>query len=474
MIFTDWTFFVFFAIAFVVYWAVRSNLLQKLWLLACSAVFYAAWDWRYLGLVLLVIGNTYVVTLLVAGTEAQGPRKSILAGGIVAGLGLLGLFKYYNFFVDSLQQVLPIQPRIASLLLPIGISFYTFHSISYMIDTHRRRIVPTKSIVDVALYILFFPQLVAGPIVRATDLLPQMRTLRSFAVVEFRYFLALFLVGYFKKAVVSDGLSPLVDAFYEHPENYGSIDALIAATFYAVQIYCDFSGYTDMAIAVAGMLGFRLKANFNHPYLAADISDFWRRWHISLSSWLRDYLYVPLGGNRGDNLFQIRNIMITMLLGGLWHGANWTFVVWGGLHGLALVFHRGWRRWRGTARSAARYSLIGNAVTFVFVWFAWIFFRSPNFTIAAAVIGRFTAWAPATLMPAMDFALVLVSLVAAHIVFYRIDLQALAARINPLVFACGYGAIVALILPLSMSRSTHSFISNSDTSQLRSMATRLS
>jgi alginate O-acetyltransferase complex protein AlgI len=449
MIFTDWKFFVFFAVAFAVHWAIGNNLAQKLWLLACSAVFYAAWDWRFLGLVLLVIVSTYAVTLLVAGAEAERRRRTILTFGIVVSLGVLGLFKYYNFFVDSLRQILPVQPRIASLVLPIGISFYTFHSLSYMIDTYRRRIVPTRSFVDVALYILFFPQLVAGPIVRATDLLPQMRETRSFAAVDFQFFLALFLIGYFKKAVISDGIAPLVDAFYAHPENYGGFDALIAVTFYAVQIYCDFSGYTDMAIAVAGMLGFRLRINFNHPYLAANTTDFWRRWHISLSSWLRDYLYIPLGGNRGSFVFQARNIMITMLLGGLWHGANWTFVVWGGLHGLGLLVHRAWQHVRGFPSGAPmRYSLVGNALTFAFVWFAWIFFRAPNFATAATVIGRFAVPAAPNLMTVTNFALVMAFLTVTHILFYWIDLQAATARINPTVFACGYGAAVAVILPL--------------------------
>jgi alginate O-acetyltransferase complex protein AlgI len=448
MIFTDWKFFVFFAVVFAVYWAIRGNLWQKLWLLACSAVFYAAWDWRFLGLVLLVIVNTYATTLLIAGAKVDHYRSAILTAGVTLSLSVLGVFKYYDFFLDNLRQILPLHPRVAALILPIGISFYTFHSLSYMIDTYRRRIEPTRNLFDVALYILFFPQLVAGPIVRATDLLPQMRAPRSFASVDFRYFLALFLIGYFKKAVISDGAAPLVDAFYAHPEAYGSADALIATIFYAVQIYCDFSGYTDMAIAVAGMLGFRLRVNFNHPYLAANITEFWRRWHISLSSWLRDYLYIPLGGNRGGFLFQARNIMVTMLLGGLWHGANWTFVIWGGLHGLGLVMHRICQRLRGFQSGAPmRYSLAGNAMTFAFVWFAWIFFRAPTFTAAATVLGRFAVWGPATLMTAPHFALVMAFLAAAHVLFYRLDLRAATARIDPTIFACGYGAAVALILP---------------------------
>ena len=224
MIFTDWKFFVFFAVAFVVYWSIGSNPLRKIWLLACSVYFYASWDWRFLGLVFLVIANSYAVTLLVAATKDPMRRRQILTAGITLSLSVLGIFKYYNFFVGSLSSWTNLPIRIQDIVLPIGISFYTFHSLSYMIDTYRRKIVPTTNLVDVALYILFFPQLVAGPIVRATDLLPQMREARSAASVRFRYFLLLFLVGYFKKAVLSDNLSPFVDAFYANVGDYGAGD----------------------------------------------------------------------------------------------------------------------------------------------------------------------------------------------------------------------------------------------------------
>src|SRR5215469_9371888 len=391
MIFTDWKFFLFFFVAFAVHWSLHGNLLRKLWLLACSVVFYASWDWRFLGLIVLVIGNTYTTTLLIYFTKPEVGRRKILAIGVSVSLAVLGLFKYYNFFAASLSRIVPLDFTIVSIVLPVGISFYTFHSLSYMIDTYRRAITPTRNLVDVALYILFFPQLVAGPIVRATDLLPQMRETRSFSAVNFKYFLALFLVGYFKKAVVSDNLSVMVDKFFAAPADYGGGDAMLAVLAYATQIYCDFSGYTDMAIAVAGMLGYHLKLNFNHPYLAGNPIAFWRRWHISLSSWLRDYLYIPLGGNRSGPLLQARNVMITMLLGGLWHGASWTFVVWGGLHGLGLVACRTSHALQEHFRIGfkPRYHVLANLATFAFVCFAWIFFRSPDFGVAMNVIGRF-------------------------------------------------------------------------------------
>jgi alginate O-acetyltransferase complex protein AlgI len=449
VVFTDWKFFVFFLMVFSVHWSLRDNGWRKLWLLAASVVFYAAWDWRFLGLVLLVICNTYAVTLLVDRSGSPPWRRRILTAGIVVSLGVLGMFKYYNFFVGSLAEIAPINLPMREVVLPIGISFYTFHSLSYMIDTYRRNIVPTRSFLDVALYILLFPQLVAGPIVRATDLLPQMQARRSYAAIDFKLLLTLFLIGYFKKAVISDNLSPGVDAFFAAPDKYGAGDALEAIFFYATQIYCDFSGYTDMAIAVAGLLGYRLRPNFDHPYLAPNLLAFWRRWHMSLSSWLRDYLYIPLGGNRGGALRQVRNVLITMLLGGLWHGASWNFVIWGGLHGIGLVVCRAWQEFQERYRPGFKphYSLAGNVLTFVFVCFAWVFFRSSDFGIAAAVIGRFSMWTAPSLVIWQYALLLAASLLAAHVVFYRIDVAAAATRINDNIFACGYGAVIALILP---------------------------
>jgi alginate O-acetyltransferase complex protein AlgI len=447
MIFTDWKFFVFFAIAFAVYWSIDSNALRKIWLLACSIVFYASWDWRFLSLVFFVIANTYTVTLVLAATADPVWQRRILVSGITISLSVLGIFKYYNFFIDSLSSWVVLPIRIQDIVLPIGISFYTFHSLSYMIDTYRRKIVPTANLVDVALYILFFPQLVAGPIVRATDLLPQMREARPFAGVRFKYFMLMFLIGYFKKAVLSDNLSLFVDTFYLAAGKYGSGDAAFATLFYSVQIYCDFSGYTDMAIATAGLLGYQLKPNFNHPYLAPNLIEFWRRWHISLSLFLRDYLYIPLGGNRGGPLYQARNVLITMLLGGLWHGASWTFVAWGVLHGVGLIVCRVWRHLCSPGQTESSYSLSGNVLTFVFVTFAWIFFRSPDFETAALVLQRFTVFAPVVLVDWLKASILLAVLFAVHVVFYRIDLERMTAKVKPVVFAFAYGASVALTLP---------------------------
>jgi alginate O-acetyltransferase complex protein AlgI len=237
--------------------------------------------------------------------------------------------------------------------------------------------------------------------------------------------------------------------FFASPTKFSAADAAEAIILYATQIYCDFSGYTDMAIALAGMLGYQLKPNFNHPYLAPNLVDFWRRWHMSLSFWLRDYLYIPLGGNRGGALFQARNVLITMLLGGLWHGASCTFVVWGGLHGIGLVVCRAWQGMRKRYRPGYKphYSVTANLVTFVFVCIAWIFFRSPDFANAATVIGRFQVFTLPTLLTWQDALVLGAALLAAHVLFHQIDLAAALSRINDLVFACALGATVALILP---------------------------
>ena len=390
MIFSELRFFVFFALAFGVHWALRSNTARKRWLLVCSYFFYGIWDWRFLG---LIAGSTlldYVAALRMRSSPS--PRAWLLVS-LVGNLGSLALFKYLDFFIESAAQLasaLGFEPNLNTLglILPVGISFYTFQTLSYSIDVYRRELEPVRRFDDFALFVSFFPQLVAGPIVRAVDFLPQLDTVRIWRDVRVRACLTLFLVGFVKKACVSDNVVQLVDPYFAQPNAYDALGAWTATLFYAVQIYCDFSGYSDMAIAVSGLLGYELRVNFDFPYFAASIKEFWRRWHISLSSWLRDYLYIPLGGSRGSVWFARRNLMLTMLLGGLWHGAGWNFVIWGGLHGLALVVHR---LWEDAGRKLP--ALLGMLLTFLWVCMAWIFFRASSLESAWTSVRSFVGFA---------------------------------------------------------------------------------
>ncbi|MEN8445884.1 MAG: MBOAT family O-acyltransferase, partial [Cyanobacteria bacterium J06555_13] len=350
MIFTELRFLLFFAVVFGIYWSLQRNGWRKAWILLCSYAFYGAWDWRFLS---LIIGSTlvdYIVGLQLGKEEtAPGIRRRWLMLSLVVNLGALAFFKYANFFATSAVGFfgwlgVPVNSVTLNVVLPVGISFYTFQTLSYSLDIYARRLAPRKSLLDLATFVAFFPQLVAGPIVRASDFLPQLERSRTFSQINVRACLTLFLTGFFKKACVSDNLAPIVDRFFADPASFDALSAWIGVFSYTTQIYCDFSGYSDMAIACAGLLGYELCINFNFPYFASSVTDFWRRWHISLSTWLKDYLYIPLGGNRGGQLFTYRNLLITMVLGGLWHGAAWTFVVWGALHGGALVVHREWRR----------------------------------------------------------------------------------------------------------------------------------
>ena len=413
MLFVELKFFAFFAVVFPVFWALRSNLWKKGWLLLASYVFYGSWDWRFLFLIFFSTVVDYVGGLGIEGAKSPARRRAWLMVSLGMNLGLLGFFKYFNFFVDSavaLAQVLGMQAHYERLaiVLPVGISFYTFQSMSYTIDVYRGVLRARRSFLDFALFLSFFTHLVAGPIVRAKDLLHQFDRAPVFAEVPLRSALLLFLLGFVKKAVVSDNLAPFVDQYFASPASYTASSSWLALAFYSVQIFCDFSGYTDMAIACAALLGYRLLANFDAPYLAGNITEFWRRWHMSLSRWLRDYLYVPLGGSRGSRLFHYRNLMLTMLLGGLWHGASWNFVIWGGLHGLALVVHKEWARCaRGWPESGGR-TLGGVALTYVWVLFTWIFFRAPDLPTALTVLKAFALHAAsgARSLPASGFAIV--------------------------------------------------------------------
>ncbi len=403
MLFVEFRFLIFFLVVFSVHWALRGNAPRKIWLLAASHFFYACFfvgdPWSFIQKVaahqplpdgwwfpFVLMGSTcldYAVGFGIGGSSVEIRRRAWLLLSLCVNLGVLVLFKYYNFFIGSASGFLSWLGLHTSdwtlrIILPYGVSFYTFQSMSYSIDVYRRRIEPVRSFLDLAFFISFFPQLVAGPIVRAMTFLPQVFVTRVWSNVDVRHCLVLFFIGFVKKACISENVAPVADLFFASPEKYNLYSAFIGVLFYAVQIYCDFSGYTDMAIATARLLGYDLTVNFDFPYFAANITDFWRRWHISLSTWLRDYLYISLGGNRGSNIFTYRNLMLTMLLGGLWHGASWNFVIWGGLHGFALIAHREWTRLTVGAAEWFKIAMrwLGPPLCFYWICITWIFFRA--------------------------------------------------------------------------------------------------
>jgi alginate O-acetyltransferase complex protein AlgI len=391
----------FFVVVFVVSWALMPH--PKAWrpfILVASYVFYGWVDWRW---VLLLIASS-VVNTFAARVIAQSPskvtRKRALVAAVAFDLGLLGTFKYFGFFVDETNAFLdalglgsPLP--IVQIVLPIGISFFTFQAISYVVDVYRGE-TRAASLGDVAILQAFFPHLVAGPIVRANELLPQLRTPRDPREVLAGPGLFLIAGGLVKKTVVADELARnVVDPVYNDPAAHSGGEILLAFYAFAAQIYCDFSGYTDMAIGLALLLGYVLPQNFNRPYLALSLQDFWRRWHITLSRWLRDYLYIPLGGNRKGRAKTYRNLMLTMLLGGLWHGASWTFLIWGGIHGGALSVER-WARERLPGFRMPAW--LAWFVTFNVVCIAWVFFRAPNLDIAFEILGGIGLSGPSPLV----------------------------------------------------------------------------
>jgi D-alanyl-lipoteichoic acid acyltransferase DltB (MBOAT superfamily) len=393
VLFPTVTFAVFFMIVLPVSWALMPHQRAwRAWIVLASYVFYAWWDWRF---VFLLFASTIVNHVLaVAIYRASGvvARKWFLALAIAFDLGLLGYFKYANFFLSTTDNVVGTS-WIANVVLPVGISFYTFMAISYVVDTYRGELVPA-SLARFAVFQAFFPHLVAGPIVRASELLPQLEDERDPRKVDVSRAFFLIVSGLFLKVVIANHLATnIVDDVFAAPNRHSSLEVLVAIYGYAVQIFADFCGYTNIAIGIALLLGFQFPQNFNSPYAAVSLQDFWRRWHMTLSRWLRDYLYIPLGGNRKGRLLTYRNLMLTMLLGGLWHGAAWTFVVWGGIHGLGLSIERA-TGWRPTSVAAKWF---GRILTFHVVCFGWIFFRADSFGRAGDVIARlFTAWGQAS------------------------------------------------------------------------------
>jgi alginate O-acetyltransferase complex protein AlgI len=453
MLFVEFRFFWFFLAVFCIHWSLRENRSRKIWLLICSYVFYAAWNWKFLFLLIGSSALDYFVGLMLARTKNPRRRRGWLMLSLCANLGTLAFFKYFNFFASSAAELLawlglPASVHTLNIILPVGISFYTFHSMSYTIDVYRGKMRAVSSLLDVAAFIGFFPQMVAGPIVRASAFLPQLRSLRKFSDVDVRGALVLFLVGFVKKACIADGVAPTVDKYFDSPAAYSASSAWLAVLFYGIQIYCDFSGYTDMAIASARLLGYELPINFRFPYLAQSVADFWHRWHISLSSWLRDYLYIPLGGNRGNRWFVARNIMLTMMLGGLWHGGAWTFVLWGTLHGIMLVINRQWMEWKARpARLAKIMDWVAWPLTIYWICFTWIFFRAADLNQAGVIAKSFVFWQNAG---TSDIGIRMIWIVILLGVVHPLNARGTFStwwRHGPFeAFAAGYGCSVALVL----------------------------
>jgi len=383
MLFPTISFAVFFAVVFPITWGLNSRNTWKKWfLVAASYYFYAFWRVEFTLLLAASSVGNYLVALLLGALPDGRARKLVLWLAVAANLSVLGFFKYWDFFAAQLINLAGMFGVVTNvpfieMALPVAISFLTFHALSYIIDVYDRTLKPTRSLVDILLYISFFPHLIAGPIVRAAKFLAQ--TTHTSYLADVRLGPSVFLIvgGLFKKVIIANYLSTdFVDGVFRSPGDYSSLDLLLGMYAYAIQIYCDFSAYTDIAIGVANLLGYQFPQNFNQPYRALSVQDFWRRWHITLSTWLRDYLYIRLGGNRGGRIRTYVNVMVTMLLGGLWHGASWNFVLWGGLHGAALVIERAFG-WTGAPRTRWR-AVLAWVVTFHFVCLTWVFFRSPS------------------------------------------------------------------------------------------------
>ena len=456
-------FLLFFALVAAVYWLLprRWNTARVCWLVVASFHFYAAWSFELAFLVLATTVADYTLARLMDAARHRRLRLGLMLASVGMNLGVLCYFKYKNFFLDSLNDALlklgqPAAFPTLQLIVPFGISFYTFEAISYAVDVYRRTIRAEKSLPHFLLFILFFPHLVAGPIVRAGDFLRQARRPKRWNWLRVQAGVQFFLLGVFKKMAVADRLALFCDPVFERPEQYGTAAVWLAVLAYSVRIYADFSGYSDMAVGLAHLLGYRLTLNFHQPYLAVNVSDFWRRWHVSLSTWLRDYLYIPMGGSRGGGWATNRNLMITMVLGGLWHGAAWGYVLWGVLHGLFLVAHRQFRAWcedkplltrvlESWPGTAAR-----TAVTFLCVSFAWIFFR-PDLAGSVGVLKRMFAHAPGQPLPLSNTSLlVMVALVFGGMAAWKSGaFQWVWTRLHPTLAGAGYAACLTAAMLLA-------------------------
>lgn len=456
MLFNSLVFAIFLGAVVGLFWVLPRNWRTGL-LLAASYVFYGWWDYRFLGLILVSTGVDFWAGGRIARQPDPNLRRRYLSVSLLVNLGILGFFKYWGFFVDSAASLLESLGADSGLptlrlLLPVGISFYTFQTLSYTIDVYRGEMDPEPSLVRFALFVAFFPQLVAGPIERARRLLPQLRSWpEDIRNVEWRTALTLIARGLFRKVVIADGLAPIVNDIFATPRFYGTISIFVGVMAFSLQIYGDFAGYTDIARGTAKLFGVDLMINFRAPYRSRTFSEFWRRWHISLSTWLRDYLYIPLGGNRRGPVRTYINLLVTMLLGGLWHGAGWGFVIWGGLHGVYLATERLLQ-----SRAGRRVSLPAP-VLFLIVSLTWIPFRAPSFGAGISVMAALANFRGANI----ELGVLVVGLMG--LLTLVIDDADLKGRINPVsvlppfVRGLSYG-LAAAAIPLFSATSAIPFI----------------
>ncbi len=406
MLFNSFDFAVFFPVFFILYWVVYKNLkLRNAFLLVSSYVFYGWWDWRFLFLIIFSSIVDFIVGGFIYKTEKKKKKRLLLIVSLVSNLGLLAYFKYTNFFIDSFINSFnflggSLESFSLNIILPVGISFYTFQTLSYTIDIYRDKIKPVKEWLPFFTFVAFFPQLVAGPIERASHLLPQFYKKYNFDYDRVKSGLLLALFGLFKKMVIADRLAILVNQVYNNPTEYSGIELSVATVFFAFQIYCDFSGYSDIAIGLSRTLGFDLMKNFNSPYFSKSITEFWRRWHISLSTWFRDYVYIPLGGSKKGKWRTYSNLFIVFLVSGLWHGAAITFVIWGGIHGFIIVIEKFsedlYRKFLFKIslfeKGALSIRFFKWLFTFLIVCFSWIFFRANSYEHSLYISKNLFAW----------------------------------------------------------------------------------
>jgi alginate O-acetyltransferase complex protein AlgI len=458
MVFNSLTFVLFFAVVWGLYQLPFPWTGKKVFLLAASYLFYAAWNPPFVLLLMLSAAADFALARWLARAQSLSLRRAILTLSLTLNLGLLAYFKYGHFILDTFVTTLAAagvhyHPAAPDIILPLGISFYTFETVSYLVDVYRRRIEPWGSFLDYALFLTFFPHLVAGPIVRAGDFLPQCREPRRASAAQLGWGLTLVVVGLFEKVILADALlAPEVDKVFAAVAGSSFVDAWAAALAFAGQIFFDFAGYSTCGIGIALCLGFVLKENFRFPYAAIGFSDFWQRWHISLSTWLRDYLYIPLGGNRRGGGRTYANLMLTMLLGGLWHGAAWRFVAWGGLHGSYLVAERAFRRAVGDRPWAGRWParVAACLLTFALTCVAWVFFRATDFASAFHLLRTMAApsrhYTVLTTVSVLTIVVVTAGMLATHWLLRDIGLEGLARRTPWWVRGAALGVLIVSII----------------------------